>query len=744
MRRLMWFTLGFGIACAVCAYFYTSWLWLAAVAATILCVLSVVGTLKWRNFRIAVVLFAGMAVGFGYFSVYDGTLLENARTLNGKTEYTTVYVRDYSYASEYGSVVDGAVMVNGQMYHVRVYLTETENVEPGDRLVGTFKFRITTGSADDVLYHRGNGRFLLATQKGNAVVERCHSVPWICYPAVWRHSLENRLTEAFSEDTVGFAKALFLGDRSEIDYETNTALKISGISHIIAVSGLHVSILFGLVYFISGKRRFLTTLIGIPTVLLFAAVVGFTPSVTRAALMQIVMMLSLLLSKEYDRLTALSFAGLVMLVINPLVISSVSFQLSFACMAGITLLGEPISNWLKDKKRLGKWKGKISAWLISGVSVSVSATVFTTPLVALYFGCISLVAVLTNLLTVWCITWIFYGILLVCVASLFHGGVATGIAWTVGWLIRYVLAVSKCLASFPLAAVYTKSIYIVIWLIMSYILLAVFFGIGKKSVGLFAGTITALLGVCIAMSWIEPLLDDCRMTVLDVGQGQAILLQSEGKTYLVDCGGDYDTAVADNVAETLLSQGVCRLDGIILTHYDRDHSGGLPYLLTRIDTDILLLPHAKDDNGVAKSLKMLLPEQTAVVKQDVLLTFGQAKLQIFAPFSYNSGNESSMSLLFETENCAILITGDMGETGERLLLKYHDLPQVDVLMVGHHGAKTSTSEVLLTALNPGYAFISVGADNTYGHPADEILRRLVAFGCVVYRTDENGVIVFRG
>ena len=182
---------------------------------------------------------------------------------------------------------------------------------------------------------------------------------------------------------------------------------------------------------------------------------------------------------------------------------------------------------------------------------------------------------------------------------------------------------------------------------------------------------------------------------------------------------------------------------MILTHYDLDHAGGLPYLLTRIDTDAIFLPHSLDEKGVGDTLRKLSAE-VVTVKEDQMLTFGNVRLDLFAPESYNSGNESSMCVLFRTEKCAILITGDRGEVGERLLMKCHDLPDVDALVVGHHGAKDSTTAALLEAVRPEYAFISVGEGNRYGHPTPETLLRLYEFGCIIYRTDENGTIIYRG
>jgi len=238
------------------------------------------------------------------------------------------------------------------------------------------------------------------------------------------------------------------------------------------------------------------------------------------------------------------------------------------------------------------------------------------------------------------------------------------------------------------------------------------------------------------------MLDPYRMTVLDVGQGQAILLQSSGKSYLVDCGGNYGDGAADIAAETLLSQGIDRLDGIILTHLDDDHTNGLPNLLTRIDADVVFLPDVEN----AAEFAQQIPGSSVLeaVSEDTFISYDNTIITIFPPMTRESDNENSMCILFQCGNCDILITGDRSQIGERILLANYDLPKLDVLIVGHHGSKTSTGTVLLEALRPKYAMISAGENNSYGHPSQVVLERLEEFGCVVYRTDQNGTIVYRG
>lgn len=753
MRKLMWFTLGFGAACAWGAYAVDQCAAVLLIAAALIAGVSAYFARDRKVFRPVVLLFAGIFVGTGCFWTFDEVYLSAPRSLDGVTVCASVRATDFSRETDYGYAVDGEIELNGRNYAVCVYLDEREeplSVVPGDAVSGEFRFKVTTdGSAGNSAYHQGNGTFLIAYQRGEISVTPGDNGSLKFFPAILRARILALLEAAFPEDTAPFAKALLLGDSADLSYETDTAFKISGIRHIIAVSGLHVSMLFSLVTLFSGKRRLLTVLLGIPVLFLFAAVAGFTPSVTRACVMQGVMLMALLFDREYDPPTALSFAALVMLAVNPLVITSVSFQLSVGCLAGMFLFSGRIGAWMLSDRCLGEAKGKglvakFKRWVAGGVSVTLGTMTVTTPLCAWYFGAVSLVGILTNLLTLWIVTYIFCGLILVCVLGCFWTAAAGTVAKVISWGIRYVVLISKLLAEVPVSAVYTQSLYVVLWLAFCYILLTAFMCMKKKRPAVFAGC--AVLGLCVSLlvSWAEPMRDDYRVTVLDVGQGQCILLQSDGRTYMVDCGGNGAEETADKAAETLLSQGITKLDGMIITHFDADHSAGAANLLTRLDADMVLLPVTEDASGVAEEISAATQGSVYRVTETMEVTFSDVVIRVIPSYMENSDNESGLCVLFQTQKCAILITGDRNGFGERMLLRNGNIPDLDVLIVGHHGSGNSTCEELLLATTPETAIISVGENNPYGHPAQETLDRLEEFGCVIYRTDLHGTIIYRG
>ena len=748
MRKLLWFTIGFALACILGAYVYSSWLLLGIPICLLCFVIAVVLRKRHCILSVIAVICLGFSLGLIWFAGYRSVYLKSAIEADGSEQILDAQIIDYSEPTTYGVSVKAKLTIDGRTYRAVLYLNGKHDLNPGDSVRCRFRLRMTHEGLEGNTYHRGSRIFLLAYSQGDETYTFTDQIPMRYLPATLRWELTKKIDSLFPADTAFFAKALFLGDRSDVDYETNTAFKVSGISHIIAVSGLHISILCSVIYVIAGRKRPIIALIGIPTLIFFAAVTGFTPSVTRACVMQILLILSDNLLREDDPPTSLSVAVLIMLVCNPIAITSVSLQLSVGCMIGIFAFSEKIHQWVCAWGFWKGWKGKtrrvrFRSWIASSISITFSAMFLTMPLVAYYFGCVSLIGFLTNLLTLWAISWIFYGIMLVCIVGFFWQQGAVAIAWMVSWLMRYVLLIAKTLSSFPLAAVYLKSGLIVGWLIVCYLLIIAFIIWKKRKPFILVGSLALSLLTAILVSWLSPLMSQSQVTILDVGQGQSIILQSGGKTFLVDCGGEDPEEAADQAAETLLSMGIYRLDGIILTHYDLDHSGGIPYLLTRIKASCVYLPEFSEEEDSQQAILDAADQASVLVLQDTHLAWSDCSMEIFAPISQSDDNESGLSVLFCGRNCDILITGDMSTSMENKLILEKSIPRLTAVVAGHHGSPYSTGDGLLSTIKPQYVFISVGLDNPYGHPSDEVLERLSRHGCIVYRTDRDGTIVFR-
>lgn len=732
MRKLMYFSMGFAVSCGVCVYI-DGGLWKYPIAAALILMLCLIGRKRSLMPRVLTALL-GCMIGFSWYTQFYNRYLSSVVELNGKTVPLAIRAADFGQEEANYTFVDGTVHINGNTYRIQVRLKDSVAVEPGQKFAGTWYLR-----AVDTGIKPGYGIFLAAYQDGTVTVGKTQK-HWLDKIAYIHRDIQHVLKNTFPVDVHPFARALLLGDTSELSYQTDTDLKISGIRHVVAVSGLHISILLGLISLVTFRKRLLTALLGYPTLLFFAAVTGFTPSVVRACLMWSLILLARLAGREYDGPTSLGFAVLVMLLVNPPMITDAGFQLSVASVAGIFLFEPGLLLWLRSF--FGELRGKslrcrLIRWMTASLSVTIAASVLTVPLCAYYFDMVSLIGMIGNLLTLWVISGIFYGIMAVCLVYWLIPTVSVLLAAVIAWPIRYVLWIAGILADFPLAAVYTASPYITAWLVFVYVMLAVFLISENRRPVIF--TCCAVIGLCIALvaDWSESMTDDVRLTILDVGQGQSVLLQSDGCSFLVDCGGDYAAGAADTAAQALLRQGIGKLDGLIVTHMDMDHSNGAQGLLGRMKTDLLILPE------IHSNLPQYTDAQVICASEELAIAFGESVIRIFPPVFPGNSNEKSLCVLFDTQKCDILITGDRDGFGERALLRNADIPDVDVLIAGHHGAAASTCEELLAAVKPEIVCISVGAGNRYGHPAPETLQRISAFGCEIYRTDIQGTITIR-
>lgn len=735
MRQLMWFTIGFAAACllgVIGVPGLQGLLWVCGGLAglAVCCFLR-----KHKALACAGVALLGFLVGLGWFSLYDSVLLRPARLADGTIREISLTVTDDARITNYGCRVEGVASLGGRTYKMLLYTDDSCFPEPGQVLTLPARLRLTTdGGAQEPTFHRSSGIFLLAYGQDSPTVS-AGDLGWRKIPVSLRRWTRSVIADCFPSDAQGLVTALVLGDTSGLTYAQRNAFSLVGISHIAAVSGMHMSILFSIFLFLTFHRRWLSALLGIPILFLFSAMAGFSPSSVRASLMLSLTVLAQLIDKEYDAPTALSFAVLVLLVQNPLSAASVGLQMSVASIAGIILFLEPAQHWMRgllDPKR--PLTAKIWRWLTSGVCVTLSASIFTIPIVVMVFGLVSLISPLANLLSLWAVTLVFGGALGVCMLSLIWQGGAVFLGRLLSLPVRYIFGTAQVLSRFPLAAVYPSFSPYWMWFLLFSGVLVLLFLLGKGArKRYFAFALALMLLSSTALSWLDGSRDHFRVTVLDVGQGQCILLHAEGRSFVVDCGGTGQEAVGETAARALQSMGIFHLDGLILTHPDTDHTSGAAQLTERIPTDAIYT--AQPIDGLKKS--------QILVTADRILRDGDMCLSIFAPISQARGNDSGLSVLFTWQKYDTLITGDMSGSMERRLLDLHPMSDVELLIAGHHGSRYSTCEYLLEALKPEIIAISVG-DNTFGHPAREVLERAAEAGAAVYRTDLCGTLTFRG
>lgn len=739
MRRLLIAAAGFTAAAALANY-------VLSVPGRLLSALLCAGLmlmallLKGSTRRRALIFCAFAALGFSWSALHYRLAIAPAETLAGQNARVRAVVTDY--AAQDGDYASVPVKLSQEGYPktrtlVDGYGVDLSRLRPGDVIDAPLRFfsaGIRRGEKTDTWY--AQGIFLRAQLEASPKVVGRQDFSWIYFPKELAKGLKEAVWAAFPRDVSGFLVALMLGDTSEIraDGALYSALVMSGIYHIVSVSGMHVSFVTAFVLLFA-KRKRRASLAAIPLLVLLALVTGCGPAVVRAVVMQTLLLLAPVFRRQEDAPTSLAAALLLLLVLNPCAVMGVSLQLSFAAMAGLIAVAAPLYRKLsaKGKRNL---VSRLQNAVAGTLAATLGASVFTIPLSALYFGTVSLLGALTNLLTLWAVSVLFLAGFAICgVYALFPALAAVpGAAAAV--LARYVIAVARLVAGLPYAVLYTQSPYVLGWLVFTYLTVGVslYLRYKKKKIRLIVPISAVLLGLCVCLFLSARLPGDFRVTVLDVGQGQCVVFMTKDSVVITDCGGnDYPTA-GDEAADYLQSLGRRRVDALVFTHLDADHMNGAVQLMTRMRVTKL---YYYEGSGVnAEALKNI---------QEAAKAYGVQVQRVKTPRSLTVGSMKFRLLPIGTEmavraRCAgfsALVMGDLDARAEEELVATGQIWRTDLLVAGHHGSKYSSSEALLEAVSPGLAVISVGY-NTYGHPAGEALARLEETRAEIYRTDRDG------
>ena len=255
-----------------------------------------------------------------------------------------------------------------------------------------------------------------------------------------------------------------------------------------------------------------------------------------------------------------------------------------------------------------------------------------------------------------------------------------------------------------------------------------------------------LLAGALALTRLPAACSRLTVTALDVGQGSSTALLSGWHTCLVDCGGDGPDDPGDTAADCLQGLGRDRLDLLVLTHFHDDHANGVPELLERLSVSAIALPDVEEDSPLRREILTLAEEKGIPlwwVRRDTTVELEKGQLTLYPPLGAGEANELGLSVLAGAGGLDLLVTGDMSGDVEGMLVEHAGLRDVELLVAGHHGSASSTSQALLNALQPETAILSVGRDNAYGHPAPETLERLERAGAEIYRTDRDGTVTVR-
>ena len=696
---------------------------LAVIAAVLGAALAASRKMRLRQAALALVF---LALGLFYYSAYNERTAAQAQLHSGETAVVGGHV--LTYPVDYGTYCRTEIKLDCDglpKLKAIVYADEgLMDAEPGDYISFTGKI-----NAADTLFgesydnYHAKGIFFKISAKSAVSVENT-GFDLRSVSARLSRFLSERVEKIFPADTAVFMKSLMLGDKSDFynDDALYCAMSRAGFMHIVAVSGMHVSFLVGLLQFILGRGR-RSAVICIALVWLFVLVTGASPSAVRAGFMQSMLLMAPVLRRENDAVTSLSAILALILLSNPYAAASISLQLSFGAMAGIICfsgkLFEAAMNKLPERM-----KCRPVRYVLASVTMSAGVTVFTLPVTALHFGYVSLLSFLTNVLGLWAVSLCFGGGWLSCVLSVVPV-LGKAAAWLCSWLARYIVLVAKLISDVPFAVLYMGSTGAEAWMIGSYVLVFTACMIRKRralwvsAAGIIS--VSALAALLIANRQFYRNTDT--VSVLDVGQGQCITAFAGDATGMIDCGN--------------------RIDLLVLTHLHEDHADGVPRLMEMYDIETLIMPEERGDALYEEIVASAAKHGTEVItaKGDMTVTCGGIGMEIY---TYLNGGENERCLMSRLTigSYDVLITADAPEKLEKRLVNEHETDGIETLIVGHHGSKYSSGEELLGAVDGSLAVISVGY-NSYGQPAQETLERLAAYGYNVLRTDEDGTIEIR-
>lgn len=538
----------------------------------------------------------------------------------------------------------------------------------------------------------------------------------------------------------GIMAAMLLGEKSGLSEEISDLYKNSGISHILAISGLHVSMIgMGLFYLLRRYVMPMKAAAGVTALILilYGELTGFPIATKRAVLMMLCMLGARFLGQRYDRLSALALSAVIQLVASPVSLFQSGFLLSYGTVLGIAVFVDEFQEAVPLKHKL-----------LAAMSGSLGVFLITFPiLLYFYYECNPYSFIINALILPFVSVLIFMAVLCSAV-SVFQPVCARFLAGTIHMVLQYYETICQWMEKLPWHRIVTGQPQI--WQILFYYaLLGVFCLRGKKwkyRVFLLVAAICILL---IPRQEFPGL----TITNLDVGQGDCAVIRAEGKVLLLDGGSSDVKQVAKyRIICYLKYHGIEKIDYFFITHSDSDHMSGLTEILSdcsRMGLEIgaVVVPDInKRDKGYDDIVTKIQNSGINIIKmkRGGELRSGGMTVRCLHPapdYEWKTENDYSLVLQLEYGRFLGLFTGDLEEAGEQEILGA--LTDVDYLKVGHHGSKGSSSMAFLEKIRPETAVISAGRKNRYGHPAKETLERLEAAGARVYSTMNCGAVTVK-
>lgn len=549
-----------------------------------------------------------------------------------------------------------------------------------------------------------------------------------------RKYIKSKLREKLKKENSELAISLIVGDRSHILSEVEDNFKKANLMHMLAISGAHFSYVILIATFISNRlqHKRLGQLIQIIAIIFFMNLTGNTASVVRAGIMSILLIGSSICKRQNDSLNNIAISAIIQIINNPYIIFDSGFMLSYSGVLGIILFYKKISEHIHFKS----------------IALTISANIFIIPIMIYNFHTISASFIISNI----CASWLLGIIIILEFISLC---IPIKLLYIIlDLLIMMLRKIAEICANIPFAQMYVPR-YAIFFVIVIYILIFCRKLKCRKYVYSF---LTIGVSILLIVNFTDVYQDRMRINFIDVGQGDSCLIRYKGTNIMIDSGGSlsknkdgksYD--IGENVLNNyLLNRGITRLDYIMASHFDEDHSQGFVFLLKNMKVKNVIISEQYKTSSIYEQFKQICKKQNIqiiYVRSGDEIRIKDLAFKILHPkskenqISENPLNNNAIVCMVKYKNRRILFTGDIEKVAENEMVKeYTNGLKADILKVGHHGSKTSTTKEFLDLINPSVALIGVGQNNKFGHPNEDVIKRLEEKNIQIYRTDEMGEI----
>lgn len=540
--------------------------------------------------------------------------------------------------------------------------------------------------------------------------------------------------------------AILLGDKDKLSEDIQESFKTSNLSHMLAVSGAHVSyIILGLTYVLQnsiiGKKN--GKIVCIIFLLVFMAITNFTPSVTRACIMAILTLFSSIIYRKSDVYTNISVAALITLIFNPYSLLDLGFQLSYGGTIGIIIFIKRI----QEKKS----NSKVINYIKQMALVSIYANIIIIPIMMYHFNTVSFTFIISNIMASPILGIIVITGFLFIIASITVKPLTRLIAIFIKPILSILIKISQICSKLPFSNILVVTPYM--FNVISYYAIILYCIKSKKNNK--CKIIICLLIVLILINFIIYIFPQkLRIFFIDVGQGDStLIITPDKKTVLIDGGGSDSFDVGEKVLlPYLLDRRILKIDYVLISHFDTDHCGGILTIMEKVKVkNIIISEQAEHSENYERFKKLMIHKKIRLIevkKGDKIKIGRYSEFKILFPtsrlLSENPLNNNSIVAQFNYNNFKMLFTGDIEKLAEQQILKAEKAEiRADILKVAHHGSKTSSIPEFIKAVKPKIALIGIGKNNTFGHPNQQTIKNLENIKCRIYRTDLQGEIIIK-